>query len=102
MKVSGKKINDNLDKHKSQFETDADTYKEMFEDEALRINCNKNPAVRSMFWQKLWLFSKNFTLDYVQHDFDKGIDYFKDDIKIDILNYDNEIDHEKDCMSSVR
>lgn len=38
MKLSGKEINDNLDKHKSQFEIDADTYKEMFEDEAVRIN----------------------------------------------------------------
>ena len=31
MKLSGKEINDNLDEHKSQFKTDADTYKEMFE-----------------------------------------------------------------------
>ena len=61
MKLSGKEINDNLDEHKSQFKTDADTYKEMFEDVARRINCNKNPAVRCVFWQKLWLFSKNFT-----------------------------------------
>ena len=44
MKLSGKEINDNLDEHKSQFKTDADTYKEMFEDVARRINCNKNPA----------------------------------------------------------
>lgn len=88
MKLSGKEINNDLDKHKSKFEIDADTYKEMFEDEALRINCNKNPAVRSVFWQKLWLFSKNFTWNYVQHDFDNGIDYFKDDIELDILNYD--------------
>lgn len=79
MKVSGKEINDNLDKHKSQFEIDVDTYKEMFEDEALRINCNKNLAVRSVFWQKLWLFSKNFTWNYVQHDFDSGIDYIEEE-----------------------
>ena len=87
MKLSGKEINDILDKHKSQFKTDADTYKEMFEDVARRINCNKNPAVRCVFWKKLWLFSKDFTWNYVQHDLDRGIDCFRENIEIDILDY---------------